>query len=513
MKKLSSAVIVIMLMTLCGSFSFAAPAVVEKPAARLVVDARSTVLKDKPVLIGQKLYMKVKALAVNIGIKDDKNSIVIDSSKKQYTLVQGSNKAVLKLNDKKAVMNGKAVTLDSAPILYKNNVYLPADTVAKLFGKKAVWDEASGTVAICSNASFTLVKDIMDKSDKAMASARYKSATAINVNIGDTVKRIVKHMTRTDSKAKIEYQITLISQNGATNEAETFTTEKYNYSKTDGIWMKTASKGYSGSIFDGSLFSVEDGNRDFIYTGLAVNTEGTDAIIIEGDIEIQPLFGDIDSDSTYKAHTKITLDKNDYNIKEIKWSSSGSTVINDGKYKYTNNSTAAFTDFNGDFEVKVPEELVQLTETKTKKYESSDLGFALDYPVDWTVEEYADSSANVSFISPLENNKDDFLENVILAVRDSGGVTLEQYGASSLAQIQKEFSGYKLISHEKSLLGGSNAQKIVFTYKNGEYNLKNMYIYTIYGNTLYYLIFTSKADKYDSYINTLEDITESFTIK
>ena len=55
---------------------------------------------------------------------------------------------VLTVNDKTAIVNGKAIENDVAPLIVNSRTYTPARFVAESLGAKVVWDEKSKTVTI-----------------------------------------------------------------------------------------------------------------------------------------------------------------------------------------------------------------------------------------------------------------------------------------------------------------------------------------------------------------------------
>ena len=55
---------------------------------------------------------------------------------------------VLTVNDKTAIVNGKAIENDVAPLIVNSRTYTPARFVAEALGAKVVWDEKSKTVTI-----------------------------------------------------------------------------------------------------------------------------------------------------------------------------------------------------------------------------------------------------------------------------------------------------------------------------------------------------------------------------
>ena len=120
-RRLMVVLFVLALSAFFTSATFAATSISKQSTARVVVNGRVTLMKDKTIMVGSKLFMSVKALAVNLGIIDNKEYIII--GKKQITLVQGKNKLVLTINSKKASMKGKSVTLDAAPTVYNLENY------------------------------------------------------------------------------------------------------------------------------------------------------------------------------------------------------------------------------------------------------------------------------------------------------------------------------------------------------------------------------------------------------
>lgn len=69
-------------------------------------------------------------------------------------------KIVLVVNDKTAVVDGKAVSNDVAPLIVNSRTYTPARFVAESLGAKVVWNEATRTVTITNDdTNIVLVVD------------------------------------------------------------------------------------------------------------------------------------------------------------------------------------------------------------------------------------------------------------------------------------------------------------------------------------------------------------------
>ena len=67
---------------------------------------------------------------------------------------------VLVINDKTAVVDGKAVSNDVAPLIVNGRTYTPARFVAEALGAKVDWNEATRTVTITKgDTSIVLIVD------------------------------------------------------------------------------------------------------------------------------------------------------------------------------------------------------------------------------------------------------------------------------------------------------------------------------------------------------------------
>lgn len=103
------------------------------------------ILSSNGVALGSYVHIFQKTL----GLKSS-----IDKKTKKITITDGNNKLVMTVGSKTAYVNGKAVTMNAAPVTYKYMntgkalTLVPTRFVAETFGYSYNWDSASSTVTI-----------------------------------------------------------------------------------------------------------------------------------------------------------------------------------------------------------------------------------------------------------------------------------------------------------------------------------------------------------------------------
>jgi len=122
----------------------------------------------------------------------------------------------------------------------------------------------------------------------------------------------------------------------------------------------------------------------------------------------------------------------------------------------------------------------------------------------------------VLFGSPLESQTDDFSENlnVIVAPLPEGyeSITLDELYDIEAVNLQTLLTDHKLISSEKTTIGGNPAYKVISTYKQGRYNLKAQQIFILKNGKEYALTYAGTLEGYPRFLNTAEEMINSFEI-
>ena len=148
-------------------------------------------------------------------------------------------------------------------------------------------------------------------------------------------------------------------------------------------------------------------------------------------------------------------------------------------------------------------------------YENQNYKLSFQYPTNWKVAEGFMGTV-VVFLSPLENADDKFSENVNLVTEDLTaypGMTLEKYMEINLAQLPSFVTDYKLVARENSLVSGTSATALIYTGRQGIFQLKFLQVFIVADNRAYVLTFTAEEAQYKKYEAVARGIINSFMMK
>ena len=151
--------------------------------------------------------------------------------------------------------------------------------------------------------------------------------------------------------------------------------------------------------------------------------------------------------------------------------------------------------------------------TKFLTYDSSAYGIRIKYPSDWTKHEQVMGTV-AAFLSPQESASDIFQENLNVIIQDLSvqPMTLEEYTELSVGQVEQFITDANIIDSSATTLDGNSAHKVVYTGKQGQYNLKWMQIWTVKDDTAYVLSYTAEVNKYNDLLDTAQEMVNSFEI-
>lgn len=144
-------------------------------------------------------------------------------------------------------------------------------------------------------------------------------------------------------------------------------------------------------------------------------------------------------------------------------------------------------------------------------YENSAAGIRITHPAEWNTRENV-MGMTVAFLSPKENPQDDFQENLNVYIEDISAqpMTLDGYFSLSVSGLKQYITDYAEVESSPTTLGGEPARKLVFTGTQGTYSFKWMQIVTLKGNKAYVVTYTAEQDKYPVFLDTAQQITDSF---
>ena len=129
----------------------------------------------------------------------------------------------------------------------------------------------------------------------------------------------------------------------------------------------------------------------------------------------------------------------------------------------------------------------------------------------------------LTLFSPIVTDTDTFQERVVLTIDDAllssiPDITLDQYLNVVINAYKQELSNFdfKLIhSDTKNVkLSGNPAYMFVYNYTDPEYGtIQEQEFGTIVDDKLFYITYLAQAERYPDYLNTVQDIINSFQIR
>ena len=140
--------------------------------------------------------------------------------------------------------------------------------------------------------------------------------------------------------------------------------------------------------------------------------------------------------------------------------------------------------------------------------------FSVQHPKNWTLDKSGIMGTNFILFSPLSNAEDTFKDNVTFIIQDLVGykLTLKQYTNISKNQIKNMITDSKILSCTTEKRHYLDFQKLIYTGKQGIYNLQFTQYYWVENSKAYVLTFTEES-KYGQYKIKGNKILNSFIIK
>jgi len=141
--------------------------------------------------------------------------------------------------------------------------------------------------------------------------------------------------------------------------------------------------------------------------------------------------------------------------------------------------------------------------------------YSIKYPRDWELNQTGLMSTKFILFSKLTSKNDQFKENVNLIVQDLTGhnIGLNQYVEISENQLKTMLTDSHIILSERLNKNGKEYQKIIYSGKQGIYDLQFEQYYWILNNNAYVLTLTCERNVFSDFKNVGEKILNSFEIK
>ena len=146
-------------------------------------------------------------------------------------------------------------------------------------------------------------------------------------------------------------------------------------------------------------------------------------------------------------------------------------------------------------------------------YENPVYGFITQYPDGWDIiiQGASNSSLSVRFNSPLENDTDNFRENLRLEVNNTSNTTgLSNLTSAALTSYLEQYPGFKVIELSSSNLGNNTVPAFKLVASLTQEGVDFMQIFAIKDSKVYTISYISQTSRYSTYLPTIEQIISSF---
>lgn len=328
--------------------------ITENSNIKIIIDGRFSVYQSVPIIVDGRTLLPFRELAVNLGVANDREHIVWNASEQSVSLINNSTNIQLKVNSEVASVNGTKVTLDSKPLIYKDHIYIPVRFIANAFGKEAGWDGRSETITIFNDKTLMQVKTAIENAEKGLkAMKKFKSTMIIDKSSFGYAEILLEK----DRNKDLCHLTIACGKKGSKNYVDyydVFQGDNYQYSrsKPNGEWEAEQKGDLMNNMFLESPIHLEDA----LFGALTLK-EAESEIIIEGDISADDRYGDT-GDESYRAYSKIVIDKKTQLYKEINISVSGN--ISEGHHEHTgqyykDEFSCKYDDIDGDFQIEIPD--------------------------------------------------------------------------------------------------------------------------------------------------------------
>ena len=141
--------------------------------------------------------------------------------------------------------------------------------------------------------------------------------------------------------------------------------------------------------------------------------------------------------------------------------------------------------------------------------------YSIQYPKDWELNQSGQMGTKFILFSALEDQEDQFRENVNLISQDLGSndVDLDQYTEISENQIKTMMTNCTVYESKRIKNASGDYQKLIYAADQGAFRLKFEQLYWIENDFAYVLTLTCEESKFSSFKQVGEKIMSTFTLR
>ena len=141
--------------------------------------------------------------------------------------------------------------------------------------------------------------------------------------------------------------------------------------------------------------------------------------------------------------------------------------------------------------------------------------YSIQYPDTFQLDKSGQMGMSFILLSKQTSQQDLFKENINLIIQDLSGqnINLDKFVEISEGQIMTMITDGVLIESQKLTKDNKKFQRVIYTGKQGQYDLKWQQLYWVENKKAYILTLTCEANQYENYLSVGENIMKTFTIK
>jgi serine/threonine-protein kinase len=147
-------------------------------------------------------------------------------------------------------------------------------------------------------------------------------------------------------------------------------------------------------------------------------------------------------------------------------------------------------------------------------YENSTEKLKIRYPQSWNRQDINNRITGelVTFISPKQNDVDNFQEKLTITVEDFSG-TLQEFTQTSVKDINNNLVDAKIINTSEQIVANKQGEALEYVGKDGNNNLKSLQVFTLKNGKAYVITYTAKVDNYNDFLDVAETMIKSLEIQ
>jgi hypothetical protein len=139
--------------------------------------------------------------------------------------------------------------------------------------------------------------------------------------------------------------------------------------------------------------------------------------------------------------------------------------------------------------------------------------YTISAPEGWTKTDSSMSGAIfTSILSPLEDDADNFRENVNVTTEAAKDYDAKSYSAANLSAMKTQLDEFKLISESETTVGEYPAVAYVYSFKYENYVLKNTAYFVVKNDVGYVITCSSIFNKFDKFQPEFKTCVNSFSV-